>query len=321
VKAEEMKRLLQTNFPNGRYTSIATTGEDPASAGKAATAATKAYEGVYDLYLSGQFAEAETAKRAADSAYRTSTWAPQLLYIQAVAQVKQQQDSAAVQTLNTLILQNPNTVLAEKARTLKNVLGRRQQIEEELRNMQVQRPAEDSILVESMPIAQRAQQQQTVAPRRDSLAVGAPIKPRTDSSARKPTVAPTVAGSPYRYSPDSAHYAVVVLQKVDAVFVNEARNAFVRYNSGQGNNYDSRVETVNGDTKLLLIGPFINAADAVNYILTVKPVAGSQILPWLKASSYSYSIITAGNLNAVQAAKTVDAYKAFLEPRLPVKLQ
>jgi outer membrane protein assembly factor BamD (BamD/ComL family) len=324
AKAEEMKRLLQQQFPNGRYSAIAVTGQDPASGDKVTKAATKTYEDVYDLYLSGRFSEAESAKLRADSQYRTNRWNPQLLYIQAVAQVKQQQDSLAIRTLSTLIAQNPRTVIADKAQTLMRVLGRRSQIEQELRNLQVERPKEDTLYVEPMPVAKDVRQQATVAQRKDTIAIvkALPVKPAgIDTAAlRRPAVTLPAASSPYRFSPDSAHWAVVVLSNVDIVFGNEARNAFSRYNSQQGKNYDSRIEPINDATKLLLIGPFANASDAANYVLQVKPVAGAQIVPWLKAGSYSYSIISNGNLNVVKNAKSFDAYRAVLDKALPVKL-
>lgn len=341
AKADEMKRLLQSNFPAGRYTAIATTGADPASTAQAQKAATKAYEDVYDLYLSGRFAEAEAAKLAADSLYRTNTWNPQLLYIQAVAQVKEQQDSNAVHTLRTLITQNPNTVLAAKAQTLINVLGRRAQIEEELRNLQVEHPADDTtavVVTTPPPAAPQPQAPPVVQPKpqapvatlpatRDTVATSKPVagkpqpaRPHVDTAVARPAAVPVASAGPYRFHPDSSHYAVVVLNKVDVVFGNEARNAFNRYNASAGITADSRVEPLNNDIKLLLIGPFVNAKGAIDYVQAVKPIAPSQVVPWLKASSYTFTILSPGNLNAVQAAKTLDAYQQFIEAKLPVKL-
>ncbi|GAA4326644.1 hypothetical protein [Flaviaesturariibacter amylovorans] len=349
AKAEEMKRLLQSRFPQGRYTAIATTGQDPAATNKVqAAAATRAYENVYDLYLSGRFVEAEAAKVVADSMYRTNKWEPQLLYIQAVAQVKQQQDSAATRTLNTLVAQAPNTPLAEKATTLLRVLGRRAQIEEELRNLQVERPVEDSVAVVpppqvvtttptpvvppvvrdtvAAPPAPRSVQTQTSVtgrPRDTASVSNKPVagKPRIDTSSRtRPAVPVTTPGSPYRFYGDSAQFAVIVMQKVDIVYVNEARNAFARYNAGKGRTQEASVVPVNNDVKLLLVGPFATAADAIGYVQEVKPITPTQILPWLKGGNYSYSIISPFNLQVVQAAKEMEAYQKFLDSRLPVKL-
>ncbi|RYY84803.1 MAG: tetratricopeptide repeat protein, partial [Chitinophagaceae bacterium] len=336
AKAEEMKRLLQAAFPNGRYTSIASTGKDPASATAVQKEATKVYEDIYDLYLSGRFAEAEAAKIAADSTYKTNTWNPQLLYIQAVAQVKQQQDSNAVRTLQTLIAQNTGSALAAKAQTLINVLQRRAQIEEELRNLQVDRRPDDTTSVavttpapqQPAPVVQQPPQPNPVQPAtRDSVATNRPAAPKTqpnrprqDTATAKPITVPAVTSGPYRFSADSSHYAVVILNKVDIVFGNEARNAFNRYNTSAGQAAEARVEPLNNDVKLLLVGPFVNAKGAIDYVQSVKPIAASQIVPWLKASSYTFTILSPGNLGAVQTAKSLDAYLQFIEPRLPVKL-
>ncbi|MDB5251725.1 MAG: hypothetical protein JWP27_894, partial [Flaviaesturariibacter sp.] len=127
AKAAEMKRLLLSGYPNSRYASILNTGVDPKSA-RPSMPATKTYEGIYDLFLEGKYAEAEAAKQNADSVYKTNYWSPQLLYIEAVYQVKQNEDSLAKKTLTTLIRQNAGTPLAARAQNLIDVLGRRWQI-------------------------------------------------------------------------------------------------------------------------------------------------------------------------------------------------
>ncbi|MCW3074904.1 MAG: hypothetical protein JWP69_1973 [Flaviaesturariibacter sp.] len=323
AKAAEMKRLLLSQFPNSRYATIINTGADPQSNQPTATI-TKTYEGIYDLFLEGRFAEAETAKQRADSLYKTNYWSPQLLYIEAVAQIRQNDDSLAKKTLSTLIQQNAGTPLAVKAKTMIDVLGRRKQIEEELRNLQITRPPEDSLFVEPMPIAAPVKKKTEVVIQPKDTAVvvkkPVPVKATADTLLKK---APVVQkpNSPYSFKADSAHFAVVVLNKVDVVFVNEAKNSFLRFTQGFSDRpLQGMIVPVNDDIKLLLIGNFVSATSAIGYVQKVKPIAGSQVVPWLKVDKYSFSIISAENLKAVLTAKEFAAYQKFLEETLPVKL-
>jgi tetratricopeptide (TPR) repeat protein len=322
AKAAEIKRLLQSQFPNSRYTTILTTGVDPLS-DKPSTVVTTAYEKIYDLYLEGKFAEAESGRKTADSLYKTNYWSPQLLYIEAVYQIRERQDSVAKKTLATLISQNAGTPLAAKAKNLLMVLSRRAQIEDELTKLQIERPKEDTVFVEPMPVAKQVEKKQEIAPKpKDSIGLvkKAPVKSVADSMVKKPlTVQP--AGSPYVFDGNANHYVMVILTKVDVVFANEARNAFLKYNreSGNSNRDQAKIVPLTNDIRLLLLGNFNSAADAITYVQKVKPIAASQILPWLKGDKFTFSIITEKNLESLLNAKDLEAYQKFIDQSVPVK--
>ena len=145
AKAEEMKRLLQKEHPDSRFANIVTSGIDPES-DNSATAATKIYEGIYDMFLEGRFTEAIQAKINADSIFQTKYWHPQLLYIQAVYHIKEREDSKAQDILTDLITQDPSAPIAQKAEILLDVLSRRSEIEEELRNLQIAKEPEAPVV-------------------------------------------------------------------------------------------------------------------------------------------------------------------------------
>ena len=142
--------------------------------------------------------------------------------------------------------------------------------------------------------------------------------PVTDSAGKRP-----LQPLPTNYSstPDAPHYVVVVLNKVDAVFVNEARNAFAGYNRDTYYNkqMDAELVAVDADNHLLLISPFKNAQDAIDYVDRARPVTSSQIVPWLKGGKYYYSIITERNLQVLKNSKDIDKYKQFLDKTFPGK--
>jgi outer membrane protein assembly factor BamD (BamD/ComL family) len=332
AKAATIKKLMGEKYSNSNFTTIVTTGKNPQSS-SATSDATKTYERIYDLFIEGKFEEAIAQKKQADSIYSNNYWTPQLLYIEAIYYVKQREDSAAKLVLNNIINKFAQTPLAAKAATMIDVLNRRQQIEEELRNLVINRPADDTTtryrqgpIVTISPVVQ--QQTNTVKP--DSLNVAkAPVQqvpvavvPDTrvlDSLAARPVQ--RVAPTNYAFTPETPHYVLIVMNKVDRIFVNEAKNAFARHNRDTYYNKQMTAELVDidDDNRLLLISPFKNAQDAIAYIEQTRPITATQIVPWLKGGKYTFSIITEANLDVLKSSKDVDKYKQFLDKNLPGK--
>lgn len=347
TKAAEIKNLLANKYPASRFTSIATTGKDPAAKAGTSPEATKEYEAIYDMFIEGRFAEAEAAKQKADSTYRTNYWQPQLLYIEAVYNIKQRNDSAAKTILNTLIAQDASSPMAGKAKTMLDVLSRRQQIEDELTRLQIERPKEEPVAkqdtakvvqqpVKPQVIEQPAKEQAVVEqpasplvkrdsaiakPKADVVINPTPQKP-ADTLSKKTIVVEQKSNSVYRFEPSLKHYAVIVLDKVDVIFSGETKNAFSRYNREKYYNQTLPITSVDldADHKLVLIGEFTNAQEALEYVQQAKRLAPTEIVPWLKPEKYSFSIISNNNLEVLQNLKDLSQYKKFLEQNLPGKL-
>jgi hypothetical protein len=146
--------------------------------------------------------------------------------------------------------------------------------------------------------------------KRDS--VTAPVV-KAPVEAPKPMVLSNIAEIP--------HYVALVLDKVDPVYVNETRNAFTRYNREQ---FSAKGLSVNNQTisdayKLVMIGTFPNATEAIAYIDKTRKLAATEIVPWLPAAKYSFVILTDNNLQVLMNTKDVNAFKKFLSDNYPGK--
>ena len=243
AKASEMRNLLLSQYPSSRFASIITTGKDPVASTSAKEKATEVYEKIYDLFIEGRFADALAAKKHADSVYSTAYWNPQLLYIEAVYHVKQRDDSAAKEVLQTLIAQDPNTPMAAKAQIMIDVLNRREQIEAELASLQIVRPVEDTPKVQP-PVVTPPQTRDSLlvnnpaldsvisTPTNNVVVNQPPVQPNVDTGTVKQPIVQTnnIASSIYRFEPAAKHSAMIILNKVDGMFLNEVKNAFARFN-------------------------------------------------------------------------------------------
>ncbi|MFI5129840.1 MAG: hypothetical protein ACHQFX_07620 [Chitinophagales bacterium] len=330
AKAEALRRLMNEKFAKSKFTTIVTTGKDPES-NTANPEATKMYEGIYDLFLEGKFEEAIAQKKMADSLYSNNFWTPQLLYIEAVYFIKQRQDSAAKIELNNIINTFPQSALADRATTMIEVLGRRAEIEKELRDLVINMPAQDTTNKQTSSVVYINPKDTTRVNRvvnqppvnqplvnQPPVVVPATNKPGVDTIANKTQQPPPTN---YSSTPEAPHFVVVVLNKVDPVFVNEARNAFAGYNRDTYYNKQMNAELVevDADNRLLLISPFKNAQEAIDYVDRSRPITSSQIVPWLKGGKYFYSIITERNLEVLKNSKDIDKYRQFLDRTYPGK--
>ena len=143
AKAVILKKTMNEKYSKSNFTTIVNTGKNPQATGPDAEA-TQAYEKIYDHFIEGNFDQAIAEKKSADSLYGANYWTPQLLYIESVYYIKQRNDSVAKKSLTAIITQFKGTPLAEKATTMLDVLSRRAAIEEELRNLVIERPQDDT---------------------------------------------------------------------------------------------------------------------------------------------------------------------------------
>ena len=317
AKAAAIKKLMSEKFASSNFTTIIITGKNPQSVRN--PDATFAYEQIYDLFIEGNFDQAIAQKKIADSMYGRNYWTPQLLYIEAVYYIRQREDSTAISILNNITTQFSQSPLAARATALINVLSRRNEIEEELKNLVINRPAEDTMTKQPPPVVVN----QPTRPKQDSLIVTRPQQPsvkNTQDTLTNKTV-PKFVSSPFTHSPEAAHYVMIILNKIDPVFINEAKNAFSRYNRETFYNkqMDAQLMDLDAENKLLIISPFKNATEAIDYVDRTKPRTASEIIPWLRGGKYSFSIITEKNLNLLIANKDLANYKTFLNQNVPGK--
>lgn len=314
-RADYYKNLLNTKFANTKAWQMLNA---PAALTAKNPEATKKYEDIYNLFIEGKFTQAEEEKKKADAQFGVTYWTPQLLYIEALYNVKEKNDSVAITGLNTLIQNDPNSPLAAKAATMIDVLKRRKEIEEYLTNLQVTREEENKVIVPSdsnyKPAAKAPVTQVTspAAPKIQNVTPPVVIKDTVKTNV-------TVKGQ-FILKPDSPHVVLMILDKVDGMYVNEARNALNRFTNenyyGQGLIINKDI--LDADRSLLIAGSFANDNAAMDYYNKIKRGAPREF-SWLPAAKYSFLIITNENLQVLKTNKDLASYKALLNTLYPGK--
>jgi tetratricopeptide (TPR) repeat protein len=328
---DRVKQKLAKEHPETREAKLAA---DPVKAQEEENAhvkgATVSYSHVYDLFIEGNFDGAIAAKAIADSIYGSNFWTPQLLYIEAIYHIKKRDDNQAINVLQLLIGQFPDHPIAEKAKNLISVVQRRAEIEDYLTKLEIQRPAEDSIVtleekavaapVEKKPetVTPDPREAKAVQPKTELPAVK-PVPGITDSSRLKKEAPAVPTGTAFSRHAAQPHFVVIVLENVDPVYVNETRNAFNRYNKENYYTVPMNVTIVGltDQVKMVAIKGLANEQAARDYIVKAKAQASKDIIPWLKADKYYFIPVAESNMDLLMNNKDLPAYRNFLKQLFP----
>ena len=307
AKASLYSNLLKTNFAGSDATKVLL-NPSLLKKGEKNPEVTARYEAVYNMFVEGNFEQATNAKKKADSIYGNNYWSPQLLYIEAVYLIKERQDSVAIIVLKNIESLYPTSALKPKATTLISALQRRNEIEKYLTDLQVTRVSDDQVV-----IADDKKPAVVIAPASPAaVKMTAPVivKSNMSDTIKIPAV---YINKSFTLSPEKPHYVAMILDKVDGVYVNEAKNAFVRFNkeSMATINISISKDTIDATKSLLLFQPFTNATEALKYFDKIKKAASSEV-SWLQPAKYSFIIISDDNLQLLKTNKDINSYKQLL---------
>lgn len=197
-----------------------------------------------------------------------------------------------------------------------NVLQRRNEIETYLTNLNVTRSKEDSLLaVKDQPVTQK----------KPVSVVNNPVPKATDTAkavVTPPKVVqpqPIVSGS-FSLIESVPHNVVMILDKVDPVYISEARNAFNRYNREKfsAEIIEIKKDAIDNDRNILIFSQFASANQAMLYADKIKRSAAAEV-SWLPAAKYSFIIISDANLQVLKANKDLQGYIKLLNTKYPGK--
>lgn len=309
-KALAVKRQLQAEFSKGKFT-FKINNPTAFQPTEKESPVTLKYKEIYNLFIEGQFEKAKNEKKLADSLYGSNNWTPQLLFIESIYYIKQREDSTAINKLTQLKVMFANHALAEKSTTMIDVLSRRKEIEKYLSQLEIK--LKEPIVSNNVPITKEIPKK--IEEPNTNIKETSIIE--KNESAKDINKTP----SPFELNPKSQQYVVIVLDKVDEVFVGEAKNAFNRYNREKYYNQkiDLQLYKVNDQIDFILQGPFADENLAVDYVEKTRPFTASRILPWLVAEKFSYLIISLDNLELLKKSKDFKSYQDFIKNNYPNK--
>ncbi|MFZ9299789.1 MAG: tetratricopeptide repeat protein [Chitinophagaceae bacterium] len=313
AKAETYKNFLTTNFKKSPFTRLIL---DPVGVAKEIKQldqmATLAYEQVYTSFIEGNFKKAILEKKIADSSFGENFWTPQLLYIESVYYVREKNDSLALDILKKLQMLFPTSAITPKAKILADVVGKRAELEKYLTELDVVRVNEVEQTIDPALIDSGL----TI---KDSVKLISSIPENIDSTKNKPNPSEhNIDG--YTFNPSDIHVVVLVLQKIDNVYLNEARNALRKYNREQLIELPIINTTDYGtDIRFLSLGNFSNRTEANAYLAKVNTESSRSIFPWLPKEKYYFLAISTINFEQMVKKQELERYQQIIKEHTPYK--
>jgi len=295
------KNLLINQFPLSVYARMLSNPAD-LQPWKNNPAFESQYEKVYNFFVQEQFDSALVLKENMECEFGDHYWSPQMLYMWAIYSIKCDNVDYALDMLYDITNNYPNSTITERAQTLIIALKSKTQIEEYLTKLNL-----DSLNIKPKKVSNK---------KRDNKVVSNNAKTKENIN---PKVSPDNLKGTYQWDTTTTKFVVMVLDQVDGVYINEAKNAFTRFNK-QYNFSTISITRDNIDNKkaLLIFNGFINTDAAILFYDKIKKAASNEV-SWLTASQYSFIVIDDSNLQLLKSSKDINGYKSLLKKIYPSK--
>jgi hypothetical protein len=190
-------------------------------------------------------------------------------------------------------------------------------------NPPVAKKEETPVKKEEPPVKKEETPVKKEEPKKTAPAVvNKPVEqPAKDPVQKTETAPPPIVRSGYTFKPEEPQMVMLVLDKVDPVYVTEARNAFNRYNREKYYTKTFEISNVplNDEIKLMVVSGFENAVAAIEYADRARKAAASEIIPWMPPGKYTFYIISPQNLDVLKTKQDVKTYVSELNAVFPGK--
>jgi hypothetical protein len=241
---------------------------------------------------------------------------------------QQRMDIAAIVLLDSIVLQNTNEKIRDRAKNILEELKNRNQIETYLSNLNLSKEILDtSILVNTAAIAIDSS---------SILKTATPISATEIISAEKISTEKTSADSlsndagsktaiskpnikviaPPLFTNDSSeqYYIAFATQKVSTAFVKEMQTAFTYLNNDEFKKQKLNVTYVqfNENSYIVWIGPFVNNLDAKTYMNKVKPRLSTEIISFVPPKQYEIYLLSKSNILLIKDEADLKQYQQYM---------
>ena len=218
---------------------------------------------------------------------------------------QQRIDSAAIVLLDSIILQNNNEKIRDRAKNILEELKNRKQTESYLTNLNISKEMLDtSTLVNTAAIPIE----------NPSIVKEVPKVISAEKTAAEKPTAPIIVPLPFTNDSSEQYYIAFATQKVSAAFVKEMQTAFTYLNNDEFIKQKLNVTYVqfNENSYIVWIGPFVNNLDAKTYINKVKPRLSTEIISFVPSKQYEIYLLSKSNILLIKDEADLKQYQQYM---------
>ncbi len=158
---------------------------------------------------------------------------------------------------------------------------------------------------------------------KDTLAAAPAVKDSTALTGDPRLNIPVMHESPFTINVNDRQLVLIVLNKVDQVYVNETKNAFDAYHRSVYSQHQltTHHQSLDSDNKFVVINSFDDAAKALDYIEETRAIANNSIVPWLPVGKYYFIMVSGENLSLIKESTDLNNYMKFLAKVFPTDFE
>ncbi len=244
------------------------------------------YKNAYFLSKIGKWDSLALAHPSIQANIQKTKWNTPYQFIRVKMFAQQRKDSLAIILLDSIILQNQNEYIRERAKNIISELKNRKKTEDYLSQLVNIHPATQFTLIE------------------DSTSTSLS---KTNLNNKQTLI---------RFTNDSTeeHYIGIVIKGTKEVFAKEAQNAMDNLNTDEFNSLQlsSTYVQFNKDTYIVWVGPFDTQKQAITYTQKVKPRLKTEIISFIPAKQYEIFIFGKSNILQISNNEDLLLYKDFM---------
>jgi hypothetical protein len=276
------------------------------------------YQEAYFLSQIGNWESLGALSGQLNTDLRRTKWYTPFKFIQVKMYAQQRMDTAAIIILDSIILQNTNEKVRDRAKNILAELKNRKETEFYLSNLNLSKEIEDtSALINIVPIAIENSLVVKTATQMSSTEKTSAKKPSIDASLKEDTNKATkkdIPPLPFTNDSSEQYYIAFATQKVSAAFVKEMQTAFTYLNNDEFIKQKLNVTYIqfNEHSYIVWIGPFVNNLDAKTYINKVKPRLSSEIISFVPSKQYEIYLLSKSNILLIKDEADLKQYQQYM---------
>jgi hypothetical protein len=324
-KSDSIIKQVELKFPKGFYV---TKKKETSLKKKKEADVLNDYKEAYFLSQIGNWESLAALSNQLNADLRRTKWYTPFKFIQVKMYAQQRMDSNAIVLLDSIVLQNTNEKVRDRAKNIIEELKNRKETETYLSNLNLSKEMLDTTtLTSTIPNAIDSNTKvKPVVTKTNVSANSNEIKNKSntvkkDASNIKDTATSKVIATaplipPIAFTKDSSeqHYIAFATQKVSAAFVKEMQTAFSYLNNDEFTKEKLNVTYIqfNESSYIVWIGSFENSQLAKNYLNKIKPRLNTEIISFVPSKQYEIYLLSKSNILLIKDEADLKQYQQFM---------
>jgi len=327
-KSDSIIRLVENRFPKGFYV---TKKKESSLKKKRDADLLNDYKEAYFLSQIGNWDNLAALSNQLNADLRRTKWNTPFKFILVKMYAQQKMDSAAIVLLDSIILQNTNEKIRDRAKNILEELKNRKKTESYLANLNISKemldtsallntaaiPIQNDIIIKEAPKVISAEKPSIDASSNASTSKSNKKDTTTitnTTTTKQIATAPIIAPLPFTNDSSEQYYIAFATQKVSAAFVKEMQTAFTYLNNDEFIKQKLNVTYIqfNENSYIVWIGPFVNNLDAKTYINKVKPRLSTEIISFVPSKQYEIYLLSKSNILLIKDEADLKQYQQYM---------